>query len=203
MLIAGAAFAQSDSVIYTKDYIFDDGIYLSFEQFRNNKPIPKSSIIHSNRGINAPDYFFQLFSASSVSYTDSSGKELKVDLEDIWGYCHDRSVFIGTRDASRLAVIGSLSHFSKVVTHEGPTMYGIAGPVYSPPTHDIDQFVLDMRAGKVSSFTVSGLLELFRQRDAELYNEYSSLRKRKKKEMRFIYLKKYNEHHPLYVPASF
>lgn len=202
MIIASAVRAQNDSVAYTRDYEFKEGIYLTFEQFRNNNPVPKSSIIHPNRGISAPDFFFQLFSANTVSYRDSTGKEHKVNTRDVWGYCNDRSVFVGSRQATRIAVIGSLCHFSRVVVREGPSMQGIAGPVYSPPSNEIEQFILDMRTGKVISFTVKALEGVLQQHDAELFKEYSALKKRKKKDMRFIYLKRYNEKHPLYLPVD-
>lgn len=201
MLLTCAAFAQDDSIAYSRDYSFNEGVYLSFDQFKNNDPIPKSAIIHPNRGINAPDFFFQLFSASSFSYRDSAGKEHKVDAWKIWGYCQDRSVFIGSRDAARLAVIGSFCHFSKVVVREGPTMQGIAGPVYSPPTNSLEQFILDMGTGKMYPFTVKALENILQQHDEALFKEFSALKKRKKKDMRFIYLKRYNEKHPLYLPT--
>ena len=38
-------------------------------------------------------------------------------------------------------------------------------------------------------------------KDPELADEYQSLRNRQKKQMKFVYIRKYNEKHPLYFPA--
>jgi lipocalin len=39
------------------------------------------------------------------------------------------------------------------------------------------------------------------QVDPALYDEYISLRRKKKKQFKFVYIRKYNEAHPLYFPA--
>ena len=37
-------------------------------------------------------------------------------------------------------------------------------------------------------------------RDPELHDEYIGLRKRKKKQLKFFYIRKFNEQNPLYFP---
>jgi hypothetical protein len=39
-------------------------------------------------------------------------------------------------------------------------------------------------------------------RDHELYDEYMRLPKQKKKEQMFLYLRKFNERNPLYIPVK-
>jgi hypothetical protein len=38
--------------------------------------------------------------------------------------------------------------------------------------------------------------------DPELYDEFNALRKKKKNQMKFLYLRKFNEKHPLYIPIN-
>jgi hypothetical protein len=40
-----AAQEKVEMVKYTPDFKFTDGVYLSFEQVRNNKPIPRPSFL--------------------------------------------------------------------------------------------------------------------------------------------------------------
>lgn len=202
-LLTGALFAQTDSAVYTRDLKLKEGLYLSFEKFRSNDPIPKEWITGANRAIDAPDYFSQLFGKNYVTYKDKSGAEQKVELKDVWGYCHNQAVFIGSRNASRLPVIGTISHFTKVEMNEGPDLYnGVAGPVYTPPRQEINQYILDMHTGSVASFSISNFESLLQKYDADLYKEFSALKKRKKKDMKFIYLRKFNEKHPLFFPVK-
>jgi hypothetical protein len=39
-------------------------------------------------------------------------------------------------------------------------------------------------------------------KDPELSDEYGSLRNRKKKQMKFVFIRRYNEKHPIYFPAE-
>jgi hypothetical protein len=202
ILPAEMLFAQKDSVAYSREYQFKEGIYLSYLQFVKNDPIPKDAITNTNRGINAPDFYVQLFGKNTVTYKDNNGAEQKIELKDIWGYCQDQSIFIGTRNASRVPVIGSLCHFTRVEMEEGPMMNGVAGPIYTPPHQEINQYILDTRTGAVRSFTVADFTELLQKYDDVLYKEFSALKKRKKKDMKFLYLRKFNEKHPLYLPVT-
>jgi hypothetical protein len=201
-LLASALFAQGDSVLYTRDLKLKEGIYKSFSDFRNNTPIPKGSITNTTRGINAPDFYVQLFNKNTVTYKDSSGAEQKLELKDIWGYCQEQSIFIGSREAVRLPVIGSISHFTRVETVYGPDMSGgVAGPVYTPPRQEINQYMLDMKTGNILLFSLGNFETMLENYDADLFKEFSALKKRKKKDMKFVYLRKYNEKHPLYFPV--
>lgn len=198
--VALFAFSQEDSVAYTREFKFSEGIYLDFRDFRSNKPLPEESIV-STRSPGEPDFYTHLFAKDEIVYKDSSGKEQTLSIKRIWGYCHDQSVYIGARDAARLPVIGSFTHFSRVEVYEGPTMYGIAGPIYSPPRQEINQYVLDMRTGQIVSFTAENFEALLEAYDADLHKEFSSLKKRHKREKRFLYLRRFNERHPLYFPS--
>jgi hypothetical protein len=39
-------------------------------------------------------------------------------------------------------------------------------------------------------------------KDAKLYEEYMQLPRKKKKDLMFVYIRKFNEDNPLYIPAN-
>ena len=50
-------------------------------------------------------------------------------------------------------------------------------------------------------FTLDNTKRLL-MKDAELYEEFVKERKKKQKDLMFIYLRKYNEKHPLMLPTA-
>lgn len=73
------------------------------------------------------------------------------------------------------------------------------GNPYPRYTYISSQYILDFEFGKVLEFTVENM-EAVLQRDAELYKEFLALKKRKKRDSIFLYLRKYNEKHPIFFP---
>ena len=196
-------FAQQKAVQYTKDFEFSNGIYLSFNNFKNNNPIIAAKIL-SDYNKTDRDFFDKILSKSNFSYIDSSGKEQIGKCNDIWGYCQNGIVYInhGT-DYNRLTIIGSICHFVATT----PMKVGISDPFsYNDPyyaqqqyTYTSQQFVLDFETGKILEFNVSNMEPLL-SRDVELYSQFSSLKKKQKRDSIFLYLRKYNEKHSVYFP---
>src|SRR5687767_11858453 len=56
VVMADYTYLYSDSIPYSKDFKFTPGIYLSFQDFKNNGPIPVSRIV-SNYDKNSLDFF--------------------------------------------------------------------------------------------------------------------------------------------------
>jgi hypothetical protein len=68
-------------------------------------------------------------------------------------------------------------------------------------TSEMRQFILDFNTGKVMDYDYKNL-EMILMRDPELHDEFSNLRKRKKKQLKFLYIRKFNERNPLYLPVK-
>jgi hypothetical protein len=197
-------FSQDKIVQYSKDFDFKNGIYLSISDFKNNNPVIASKII-SDYDRTARDFFNQVLSKSNFSYKDSSGKEQTVKSNSIWGFCQNGAVYInyGTEYA-RVTIIGSLCHFVATVQRQIGGMYDpfyYNDPFYNPHryVYSSEQFVLDYETGKVVSFDVNNM-EALLSRDEELYKQFSALKKRQKRDGIFLYLRKYNERHPVFFP---
>ncbi|MGC9341247.1 MAG: hypothetical protein ACP5E3_00955, partial [Bacteroidales bacterium] len=63
------------------------------------------------------------------------------------------------------------------------------------------QYLLDFETGKLLDYDFKSV-EVLLMRDPELHSEYVELRKRKKKQLKFFYIRKFNERNPLYLPVE-
>lgn len=195
-------FSQTDSVPYSREYEFREGIYLTVEQFKADAPVTRQSVITSIPK-NELDFFKQLTEQKKISYADTNGNEQIVEISGIWGYCQNRSVYINLHNEfNKLNVIGTICHFTAAVkTNAGyrdPMSYSYG---INTTVDEIRQFVLDTKSNKVYEFDVKNMEQLLK-RDSELYTQFMVLKKRNRANSIFVYLRKYNEKHPLYLPLK-
>lgn len=193
--------AQGDSVTYGTNFRLADGIYLQFGNFRTNKPIPKSRIV-SDYDSTRLDFIRQVLSKNTMVYKDDNGTEQTVSTSKIWGYAENGAVYLWLNNAfNRIMVIGSICHFTAYETTYAymgsPVGYGSP---YGTPQQQLVQLVLDTKTGSVLQFNSDVILKLL-QPDKKLFDEFSALHKKKRREQMFIYLRKFNEAHPLKFPV--
>ena len=197
---SGFLAAQQDSLQYIQGFSFQQGIYLNFEQFRTNHPVPKSDIVF-DADTSRLDFIKLALSKDNVQWRDSSGNIQTTKLISLWGYSENNAVYIRMGYSfNRIMVIGSICHFTAYVTNymsTGPGTY--PNQQYGAPVESLQQFVLDMKTGATYDFNSNTMLYLL-SRDPQLYGEFSALKKRKRREQIFIFLRKYNERHLLYFP---
>jgi hypothetical protein len=196
--ISVTALAQKDSVIYNRDFEFKEGIYLTIDQFKRNLPVPQSAIV-STIPKTELNFLTLVLEKKKVTYKDATGNEQEVTSASVWGYCRNRSVYLNFNNTfNRLNVIGRLCHFTSevVVRTTYDPMYYNRG--MSSSYNELRQFVLNTETNTVREFN-SESMELFLQSDQELYTEFMKLKKRAKADSIFIYLRKFNEKHPLYL----
>lgn len=202
MLLSLCCKAQVDTVAYSRDFEFKEGLFLTVEQFKKNSPILKSAIV-SVLPKDQIDFLTQIVEQKSITYKDSAGIEQKLETKTVWGFCQNRTICINFNgDFNRLNVIGNLSLFSALVV-QSPLRNEPIGDMYAiePTFTELRQFVLDTKANKVFDFNVKNM-ELLLKDDAELHAQFMKLKKRAKADSIFIYLRKYNEKHPLYLAVK-
>ncbi len=191
--------AQTDTVAYSRDYEFKEGVFLTLENFKKNTPISKSAIV-SVLPKDQIDFLTQVLEQKTITYKDAAGVEQKLETKTIWGFCQNRTILINFNgDFNRINVIGNLSLFSAVVV-QTPLRNDPVGDMYGiqPNYTELRQFVLDTKNNKVFDFNAKNIEELLKD-DVELHAQFVKLKKRKKADSIFIYLRKYNEKHPLYL----
>ena len=204
-------FAQQDSVKqikYSPDYQFKDGLILDIEQLKKNEPIPRSRIL-SNIDYASMNFYNKLLEQEVIYLYDNLGMQKEVQVIEIWGFCRNGILYINHNDEfNRIPVVGNVCHFTANKTvyqhnnydnYYNTHNYNMRNP--SVPSIEMHQYILDFETGGVYDYNVS-TLEIVLMRDSELFDEFNSLRKKKKRKLKFLYLRKYNERNPLYLPKN-
>jgi hypothetical protein len=192
--------AQKDSIPYTKDYEFNEGIYGTIKDFKQNTPINKVAVV-TTIPKNQLDFYKQLVESRVIAYKDTTGNEQQIESSTLWGYCQNRSIYINFNSAfQRLNVIGSLCHFTASVksltSYNDPTNYGMGN------SHtELRQYVLNTETNEIVDFTAQSM-ELILSKDKLLYDEFMKFKKKDKPKQIFVYLRKYNDRHPLYLKSN-
>jgi hypothetical protein len=63
------------------------------------------------------------------------------------------------------------------------------------------QFIMDFDSGKIYDYNEESM-EVLLMRDPELHDEYMGLSKKKKQQLKFFYIRKFNERNPLMLPLN-
>lgn len=198
--------SANELIQYTSEYKFIDGIFLNFQQVKNNSPIEKQQIIFDKK-VDEFNFFERVLGEDVIKYQASSIEE-EVMTRNIWGYADKGVLYIRwSGEFYRIFYIGTICHFIAYENvyrnnYNDPFMY--SDPFYSPmrapiQSKEMRQFFLDFETGQILDYSVNDFLGIL-MRDKELYDEYAQLKKRKKRQMMFFYLRKYNEKHPLFMP---
>ncbi|OFX20161.1 MAG: hypothetical protein A2033_17290 [Bacteroidetes bacterium GWA2_31_9] len=204
-------FSQVDSVNlikYSTDYRFKDGIFLTFEYVKSNSPIPKTNIQFITESDDI-DYYTKLFNQKKITYTDN-GKTVEISSENVWGFSKNGTLYIQwNNELFRIPYIGSISHFIANVTlyrdrFQDPFMYDPYFSSFPQPSYsskETRQFLLDFSSGQIIEYNVQNVSAIL-MRDTELFDEYNLLKKRKKRQLMFLYIRRFNERNPLYFPKN-
>lgn len=201
LLLLPLLLISQNKVEYNKDFEFKEGLYLNFSQFLNNAPLPKSAII-TDIPKDDFDFFKELLDKDYIVYVDTNRVEQKIPTNKLWGYSKNNSLYIWYEGSfQRINVIGTLCHFTANIvfysTMMGPgNMMGGVGTIAS---NQLVQRVLDTRTGSITTFSVESISLLIKS-DPELHTEFNALKKRKKQEATFLYLRKFNQRNPLFFP---
>lgn len=205
-LIQSILYAQIDTTQmfrYTPSSVLKEGIYLTFENFIKQKPIPLENIRTANKETNLEN----LIKQKVFYYNDISGFTKEVETRSIWGYVINNALFVNyNKDFFRVSYLGSIAHFIATQTvrnYVNPydPYYGYYYPytTHSYETTQLVQNIIDFKTGKNLSLHSRSCSGSYLRRQRTLLRIQSAQKKRKKREQMFLYIRKYNEKHPLYL----
>lgn len=206
---------------------FADGIYVDFEMVKSNSPIPKSKILTS-ADYNSRDFFDKVFESDRVYYYDELGVRQEIMKNDIWGFARNGTLYIRVEDSfNRVTYVGNICHFVADITTYDPRLSGMRPQVYDPyylyrspimsrsyyyydpyygspyqsqqPRQQLTQFIIDFETGNVLEYEPKNVALLL-MKDPELHEEFVRLSRRKQRQLMFVYVRKFNEKHPLLIP---
>ena len=210
------ALLEPVMVKYTTDFEFQDGIYANFDMVLNNDPIPTARIV-TDLDMFDRAFFEKITAGKQIVIYDENGVKKELPTNDVWGYGRNGVLYINVGSAfHRISMVGRICHFVATVTTYSPNYYDpyYYNPYYSssyyynrysmPQTNmtstDLRQYVLDFETGDIMEYDEESV-EVLLMKDPELADEYLSLSKRKRKQMKFVFIRRFNEKHPLYFPA--
>lgn len=217
---------KSEMVRYTPDFRFKDGIFLDFEQVKNNNPVSKSKILTS-ADYNARDFFSQIFENDKLYFYDALGGRQEVDKDQVWGYSRNGILYVQVQDNfNRITYVGNICHFVADITtldrRYSGSNYNYYDPYYSgyssrynsyynpysmpyrPGTvskNELVQYIIEFETGRMVEYETKAV-EILLMKDPDLYQEFIQLRRKKKKQMMFFYLRKFNEKYPIFIPKT-
>jgi hypothetical protein len=211
--------SEKHQVKYTPEFVFRDGIYLNFEQVKSNNPLSPTRIV-SNTPYDDPEFYTSLVNSKKIIYYDDFGVQQTLPTDNLWGISRNGTVFIKVGDGfSRVTVIGSICHFVANITtynsryydpyyynpyYYSPYSYNYNMYGYSPAPYsstEMKQYLIDFETGKISEYDEKNLAVLL-MKDPELHDEYAALKKKQQKQLKFLYIRKFNERNPLYLPVN-
>lgn len=201
-------FTQTDSVLYTSEFKFVDGIYKTFEEFKQNRPSLK---VKAKATENIDKKMTFGVQEESLYYSDSLGNPIFLNHKDVWGYCLNGVVYVKFQHRyHRLFKIAAISLFSEEPTSDPtlglvPASTGlvISGFPYTdnlfPFNDDSKHYLLDFYTGLLYYHNLA-VIEQLLEKDKALHAEFMSIKKAKERKKRmFIYLRKFNERNPIYI----
>ncbi len=194
---------STNLVKYDRNYKFKDGLYITFDNVRNNSPVPISNIITSlDKSSN--EFFENLILQEQITIIDGVGVKKEYSPENVWGFAKEGKlyIYIDLR-VNLIPVIGEICHFvgTRIVTYYPSSIDPFTYRGEPSTRVETRQFILDFSTGVFYDFTISNIEPIF-AKDPDFYEEWVNLSNRKKKKLIFVYLRKYNDKHPLMMPKN-
>lgn len=195
-----------DSIMYNKDFRFYEGLYLSYQDFRYNWPIPKEKII-TKINKDQLDFYSKLTESDMIEFEERDGSLSKIEPSKVWGYCQNNIIFINQgKNFYRIPVFGAISNFIgtvEVVNYSPGYDPFMNAPMNSRAykTREIRQFLFDFYSGEIVPFSLDKIEE-YLKRDEAIYKEFTSLSRKKRKDQATKFIRLYNEKHPVYFPKG-
>ena len=186
ILLSGVSIAQKTEKNFTK------GIYMEFEDFKNNKPsFTDSFFVEKSSG-----FMKVMFGSSSAHLTkvDASGKKEKI--KNAWGYCNDNDqLFINyDGDFNQIHNYGVYCVFDTDVKARKPGYYYLSS-MYIPNSGYYYKilYVLNLRNGKIIRLNRENMLDILLIDDSALHDKFQDMDNNQDNLIRFIEL--YNAKH--------
>ncbi len=144
-----------------------------------------------------------------IKYISNNGNKPKGSFTEFWGvYYHHNLYFNSTYGLKKVLIIGSLCFIMDdiIMGSSSPMASNMpfaqsSGTSGYTPQYDLrsSAYIFDLQDKTIYHLDSSEMKEILKK-DPELLQEYSALSYRKRKQQVFLYMRKYNERHPLYLP---
>ncbi len=204
-----AADAQ-DSVLVTKNFKFEDGIYLTFQAFQNNSPDYSWNEVNSQVFING-----ESFISKTENFVLKNGTQLP--FLNVWGFSYNGIPYIRVRNEaafatfSALRVRGKLCYFSFEDRVSEWVEISAYNPVNGRPfrTGKVEKIVevvkekmLYFETGEIQDFNHTNFLLAIKDLDPPLWNTLADMGPEEVKDKLFKSLLIFDDRHEVYIKKS-
>lgn len=190
--------AQNDSILYEPGIAMQDGVYLTYWDFRHNQAILKDEIeFKANK--EQLDYLTKALEQEKLVYS-IKGTPHSINSKEVWGYVQNNTFYINhDKRFYRIPVFGTISFLMVLVEIRQSSFYdprfgGFSGGM---TTTEQREFMMNFYEGKLKELKQEEVEELLK-RDKNLYAEYKKLSKRRQKEQLYLFIRKFNQNNPVY-----
>jgi len=151
--ITGNLLAQQEVEIVTKNYKFNDGVYFSFSDFKQNQPILRWEEVQGSLFSN-PEAFTVKAETLKQKSLGSTAENL---LDSIWGFTIGGIPYIKIK---KMRVRGQLSYFSYVVREERDINFSAINPYTAKPFRStVEKRSLKLKKEKILLFDTGEIMD--------------------------------------------
>lgn len=205
-----SAGAQDEQVLLTKNFKFNDGIFLSFEDFRNNQPNYSWEELSFNLFANPQTFITKV---KSIYTLDGDS----IDLEQVWGLSIDGIPHIKLKKGElseelhafvSMKVRGKLCYFAYEDSETEMVTIKAYNPLTKRPFREgkverevdvLEEKMLHFATGEIQDFTVDNFITAIREDDEKLVNTIKDLPPEEAREKLFKCLLIYVDRHQVYI----
>lgn len=199
-------YAQ-DSVLVTKNFKFEDGIYLTFEAFQTNNPDYSWNEVNSQVFING-----ESFISKTENFVLKNGQQLA--FLDVWGFSYNGIPYIRVSNEAAFATFSALRVRGKLCyfTFEEEVSEWVEISAYNPVngrpfrTGKVERVVEEIRekmlffeTGKIQDFNRANFLLAIKDIDPPLWNTLSDMVEEEAKGKLFKSLLIFDDRHEVYI----
>lgn len=190
--------AQGDSVKYSRELLMPDGVYLSYDDFRHNRPITKGQIV-SDMDKSQLEFVDKVLYQEDLKFKRNDSVITRKSAS-AWGFFQNNTLYVNYKeDFYRIPVFGSISYLVATVIVQNTGFYDprFGYPSTAASTREIREFLMNFYDGLVIESNLENLEGLL-ARDKELFEEFAKLSKRKQKDQLYSFIRRFNDKHPVY-----
>ena len=212
--VTGNLFAQSEVEVVTKNYKFNDGVYFSFSDFKQNQPILRWEEVQGSLFSNP-----EAFTVKAETLKQKSlGPTAENLLDSIWGFTIGGIPYIKIKKKegdlltlfSGMRVRGQLSYFSYVVREERDINFSAINPYTAKPFRStIEKRNLKFKKEKILLFDSGEIMdysyenmEILMKSDPTLLRALYQIEDYELEEKMFKCLLIYNDRHVVKTTAT-
>lgn len=182
-----------------ENFQFAEGIYCSFDDVIQKKPVSLSRIVSPD-----PFNYSEVSETKQIEYINDFGIKSTVSTNNIWGYVDKGTLYVQVnKEFHRVTMVGTISHlfvnekYSQQTNYD-PYYYGYGYPMSSPTyeSNRLVQYLIDFKTGNILPMDLSSV-ETLLSADSEIFTEFMNLKKHKRKQMMLMYIRRFNEKYPL------